>query len=39
VSDPSGAVIKSAEVKPILELDAARTLLVIVNYRGGLTAP
>lgn len=39
VSDPSGAVIKSAEVKPLLELDSVRTLLVIVNYRGGLTAP
>ena len=39
VSDPSGAVIKSAEVKPILELDAARTLLVITNYDGGLNAP
>jgi rod shape-determining protein MreC len=39
VSDPSGAVIKSAEVKPILELDSARTLLVIVNYAGGLPAP
>ena len=39
VSDPSGAVIKSAEVKPILELDSARTLLVILNYGGGLIAP
>jgi hypothetical protein len=26
-------------VKPILELDSARTLLVIVNYAGGLPAP
>jgi len=39
VSDPSGAVVKSAEVKSILELDSARTLLVILNYRGGLIAP
>jgi rod shape-determining protein MreC len=39
VSDPSGAVIKSAEVKPILELDSARTLLVILNYGGGLQLP
>ena len=39
VSDPSGAVIKSAEVKPILEFDSARTLLVILNYVGGLPAP
>ena len=39
VSDPSGAVIKSAEVEPILELDSARTLLVIVNYRGGISPP
>jgi rod shape-determining protein MreC len=39
VSDPSGAVIKSAEVKPILELDSVRTLLVILNYTGGLPAP
>ena len=39
VSDPSGAVIKSAEVRPILELDSARTLLVILNYGGGLQPP
>jgi rod shape-determining protein MreC len=39
VSDQSGAVIKSAEVKPILELDAARTLLVILNFGGGLPEP
>ena len=39
VSDPSGAVIKSAEVEPILELDSARTLLVITNYDGGLSVP
>ena len=39
VSDPSGAVVKSAEVRPILELDSVRTLLVILNYTGGLPAP
>lgn len=39
LSDPAGAVIKSAEVKSILELDAARTLLVILNYQGGLPVP
>ena len=39
VSDPSGAVVKSAEVRPILELDSVRTLLVILNYAGGLPAP
>jgi hypothetical protein len=32
-------VIKSAEVESILELDAARTLLVILNYQGGLPVP
>jgi len=26
-------------VEPILELDSARTLLVILNYGGGLLAP
>lgn len=39
LSDPAGAVIKSAEVESILELDAARTLLVILNYQGGLPVP
>ena len=39
VSDQSGAVIKSAEVESILELDAVRTLLVILNYNGGLPVP
>ncbi|MEI6271259.1 MAG: rod shape-determining protein MreC [Chloroflexota bacterium] len=39
VSDQTGAVIKSAELKPILELDAARTLLIILNYDGGLSVP
>ena len=39
VSDPSGAVVKSAEVRPILELDSVRTLLVILNYAGGLPVP
>ena len=39
LSDQAGAVIKNAEVEPILELDAARTLLVILNYRGGLPLP
>lgn len=39
LSDQAGAVIKSAEVESILELDAARTLLVILNYRGGLPQP
>ena len=39
LSDQAGAVIKSAEVESILELDAARTLLVILNYRGGIPAP
>ena len=35
LSDQAGTVIKSAEVESILELDAARTLLVILNYQGG----
>jgi rod shape-determining protein MreC len=39
LSDQAGAVIKNAEVESILELDAARTLLVILNYRGGLPQP
>ena len=39
LSDQAGTVIKSAEVESILELDAARTLLVILNYRGGLPQP
>jgi rod shape-determining protein MreC len=39
LSDQAGAVIKSAEVESILELDSARTLLVILNYRGGLPLP
>jgi rod shape-determining protein MreC len=39
LSDQAGTVIKSAEVEAILELDAARTLLVILNYRGGLPVP
>lgn len=39
VSDQSGAVVKSAEVESILALDSARTILVILNYRGGLPAP
>jgi rod shape-determining protein MreC len=39
LSDQAGAVITNAEVEPILELDAARTLLVILNYRGGLPLP
>ena len=39
LSDQAGAVIKNAEVESILELDAARTLLVILNYRGGLPLP
>jgi rod shape-determining protein MreC len=39
LSDQAGAVIKNAEVESILELDAVRTLLVILNYRGGLPQP
>ena len=39
LSDQAGTVIKNAEVESILELDAARTLLVILNYRGGLPPP
>jgi rod shape-determining protein MreC len=39
LSDQAGAVIKNAEVESILELDAVRTLLVILNYRGGLPLP
>ena len=39
LSDQAGTVIKSAEVESILELDAARTLLVILNYKGGLPVP
>ncbi|MEY2732009.1 MAG: hypothetical protein RLZZ588_734 [Chloroflexota bacterium] len=39
LSDQAGTVIKSAEVESILELDAARTLLVILNYQGGLPVP
>lgn len=39
LSDQAGAVIKNSEVEATLELDAARTLLVILNYRGGLPPP
>lgn len=39
LSDQAGAIIKNAEVESILELDTARTLLVILNYRGGLPQP
>ena len=39
LSDQAGTVIKNAEVESILELDAARTLLVILNYQGGLPVP
>ena len=39
LSDQAGTVIKNAEVESLLELDAARTLLVILNYRGGLPLP
>lgn len=39
LSDQAGAIIKNAEVESILELDTASTLLVILNYRGGLPQP
>ena len=33
------AVLQSADVQPTLDLDSVRTLLVILNYRGGLPDP
>lgn len=33
------AVLQSADVEPTLDLDSVRTLLVILNYRGGLPDP
>ena len=33
------AVLQSADVEPTLNLDSVRTLLVILNYRGGLPDP
>lgn len=39
VNSVTSAVLQSADVLPTLDLDSVRTLLVILNYRGGLPAP
>ena len=39
VNSIASAVLQSADVQPTLDLDSVRTLLVILNYRGGLPAP
>lgn len=39
VNSVASAVLQSADVKPTLDLDSVRTLLVILNYRGGLPDP
>ena len=36
VNSVASAVLQSADVQPTLDLDSVRTLLVIINYRGGL---
>lgn len=36
VNSVASAVLQSADVQPTLDLDSVRTLLVILNYRGGL---
>ena len=39
VNSIASAVLQSADVQPTLDLDSVRTLLVILNYRGGLPDP
>jgi rod shape-determining protein MreC len=39
VNSVASAVLQSADVQPTLDLDSVRTLLVILNYRGGLPEP
>ena len=39
VNTVTTAVLQSADVEPTLDLDSVRTLLVILNYRGGLPDP
>jgi rod shape-determining protein MreC len=39
VNSIASAVLQSADVEPTLGLDSVRTLLVILNYRGGLPEP
>jgi rod shape-determining protein MreC len=39
VNSVTSAVLQSADVQPTLDLDSVRTLLVILNYRGGLPQP
>ena len=39
VNTVTSAVLQSADVEPTLDLDSVRTLLVILNYRGGLPDP
>jgi rod shape-determining protein MreC len=39
VNGVASAVLQSADVQPTLDLDSVRTLLVILNYRGGLPDP
>jgi rod shape-determining protein MreC len=39
VNSIASAVLQSADVQPTLDLDSVRTLLVILNYRGGLPEP
>ena len=39
VNSVASAVLQSADVQPTLDLDSVRTLLVIINYRGGLPDP
>jgi rod shape-determining protein MreC len=36
VNSVASAVLQSADVQPTLDLDSVRTLLVVLNYRGGL---
>ena len=39
VNTTTSSVLQSADIEPIIALDAVRTVLVIVDYRGGLPAP
>ena len=39
VNSIASAVLQSADAQPTLDLDSVRTLLVILNYRGGLPDP
>lgn len=39
VNAVTSAVLQSADVEPTIDLDSVRTLLVILNYRGGLPEP